>query len=110
MPRTTYPIILAHGIARFDILSHELFKFARLEAYDGLHYFRNIRTHLERHGFHVHHTDVEWADRVTACLPPERMEIHIEVRGDSSREFRIVATSERLAPVIKNLAARLGDG
>jgi tRNA threonylcarbamoyladenosine biosynthesis protein TsaE len=36
-------------------------------------------------------TLIEWADRVTACLPPQRIEIRIEVTGEASREFTITA-------------------
>ncbi len=61
---TTYPIVLAHGIARFDVFRQNLQDsillgpFARL---DQFHYFRNIRTHLEGHGFTVFSSDVAFA-------------------------------------------------
>jgi triacylglycerol lipase len=57
----TYPIILAHGIARFDVLTNNLFQVDNSDEKDELHYFRNIRTFLESHGFDVHHTNVDWA-------------------------------------------------
>jgi triacylglycerol lipase len=57
----TYPIILAHGIARFDVLTNNLFRVDNNDDKDELHYFRNIRTFLESHGFDVHHTNVDWA-------------------------------------------------
>jgi triacylglycerol lipase len=57
----TYPILLAHGIARFDVLSNGLFKIDNDDKDDDKHYFRNIRTHLQSHGYTVRHTNVDWA-------------------------------------------------
>ena len=48
-------------------------------------------------------TFVEWADRVTACLPRERLEIRIEPTGMMSRHFEITAIGERYEPVITSL-------
>ena len=53
-------------------------------------------------------TIVEWADRVAACLPIDRLEINITVTGDKSREFEIIARGQRLEPVVMALAQRLG--
>jgi tRNA threonylcarbamoyladenosine biosynthesis protein TsaE len=52
-------------------------------------------------------TLIEWADRVIGCLPPERLELHIEVTGDSAREFRLVAVGKGLEAAIEELAGRL---
>jgi tRNA threonylcarbamoyladenosine biosynthesis protein TsaE len=52
-------------------------------------------------------TLLEWADRVADCLPPERLEVHIEVVGDTSREFRFSARGEGLESVVRALKARL---
>jgi triacylglycerol lipase len=60
----THPIILSHGIARFDILGQRVLKIDNNDLFDGMHYFRNIRTHLKSHGFYVHHTNVDWAGGV----------------------------------------------
>ena len=38
----TYPIVVAHGIARFDEPTDRLFKIDNDSADDGLHYFRHI--------------------------------------------------------------------
>ena len=50
-------------------------------------------------------TLVEWADRVFVkrCLPPDRIEIHIEVTGAQSRRFEIVALGDRYNEVIGRL-------
>lgn len=66
MATSTYPIILAHGIARFDVLTNNLFKVDNSDQKDEFHYFRNIRTFLKSHGFSVHHTDVDWDGRLVS--------------------------------------------
>jgi len=57
----TYPIVLCHGMARFDVLTNLLWGLDNRATRDGLHYFRNIRAHLMHHGFDVHHANVDWA-------------------------------------------------
>jgi tRNA threonylcarbamoyladenosine biosynthesis protein TsaE len=49
-------------------------------------------------------TFIEWADRVAACLPVERLEIRIAPTGIASRRFEIMAIGERYQPVIAALA------
>ncbi len=51
---------------------------------------------------------IEWADRVRAALPAERLEIDITVTGPQSRRFLIAAVGGRYTAVIDALAARLG--
>ena len=46
---------------------------------------------------------VEWADRVEGCLPPERIEIRVEVTGPHSRRFDVIALGSRYGPVIGRL-------
>lgn len=55
-----YPIVLAHGICRFDQLLNVTFGVDNA-ADDGLHYFKRIRSTLLRAGFEVHHANVDWA-------------------------------------------------
>ncbi len=50
---------------------------------------------------------VEWADRVSGLLPKERIEIRIDVTGDISRRFEVVAQGGRYFDVISRLADRL---
>lgn len=57
----TYPIILAHGIARFDVLTNNLFHIDNNDDKDEFHYFRNIRTFLKSQHFDVRHANVDWA-------------------------------------------------
>jgi tRNA threonylcarbamoyladenosine biosynthesis protein TsaE len=46
---------------------------------------------------------VEWADRVEGCLPPDRVEIRIEVTGAKSRRFEITPFGERFRGLIDRL-------
>ncbi|HEX5104411.1 MAG TPA: tRNA (adenosine(37)-N6)-threonylcarbamoyltransferase complex ATPase subunit type 1 TsaE [Pirellulaceae bacterium] len=49
-------------------------------------------------------TIIEWADRVAGCLPDERVEIAIEVTGETQRRFRIRTIGDRLDSAISKLA------
>jgi triacylglycerol lipase len=60
----SYPIVLAHGIARFDALWNPLLRLLPefiARRFDGLNYFRNIKTHLESHGYVVYQASVPFA-------------------------------------------------
>jgi triacylglycerol lipase len=78
-PPRTYPLALAHGIARFDFLRESFVQstknplsklFRRLlaslasrgVAVDRLHYFRGISTALAAAGFGAHHTSAGFAE------------------------------------------------
>ena len=52
-------------------------------------------------------TLVEWADRVKKCLPEERVEIHVQVTGDSSRRFVIRTLGPQYADAVAQLSQRL---
>jgi tRNA threonylcarbamoyladenosine biosynthesis protein TsaE len=53
---------------------------------------------------------VEWADRVSEALPAERIEIEIEVVGNTRRRFTIRAVGEKYRDVIGQLQLKLLDG
>jgi len=48
-------------------------------------------------------TFVEWADRVTDCLPPNYLRVEIEVLSETAREFVVSASSSALEPIVKKL-------
>ena len=50
-------------------------------------------------------TVIEWADRVTACLPRERLEIRISETGPTARRFDVTAYGTEYEVVIERLAA-----
>jgi tRNA threonylcarbamoyladenosine biosynthesis protein TsaE len=51
---------------------------------------------------------VEWADRVTEFLPDERIEIEIEVTGETQRRVSIRGTSPRMEELVNHLTAVRG--
>jgi tRNA threonylcarbamoyladenosine biosynthesis protein TsaE len=53
-------------------------------------------------------TFVEWSNRVADLLPAERVEITIEVTGETSRRMTISATSPELNDAIANLPTACG--
>jgi tRNA threonylcarbamoyladenosine biosynthesis protein TsaE len=46
---------------------------------------------------------VEWADRVEASLPAERLRVLVEVTGETSRRFRFEARGERYTGLLRRL-------
>jgi tRNA threonylcarbamoyladenosine biosynthesis protein TsaE len=48
-------------------------------------------------------TLVEWADRVSRSLPEERLEVHLEVTGPTSRVITVTAKGARYQPTIDAL-------
>jgi triacylglycerol lipase len=59
----TYPIILCHGICRFDFLWSDSLGLDNNNdpKMDKLHYFKGIRTMLKQAGYEVFHSKVPWA-------------------------------------------------
>ena len=63
---TQLPIVLAHGIARFDVLLELVktkLKLPGTEFGERFHYFKGIKPHLESHGFTVFHPNQDFAAR-----------------------------------------------
>ena len=72
---TDNPIVLAHGIARFDILREIASKKADLGDRDRFHYFKGIKTHLEAKGFRVFHSNQDFAGPVE--LRAEQLKVRV---------------------------------
>jgi tRNA threonylcarbamoyladenosine biosynthesis protein TsaE len=53
-------------------------------------------------------TLIEWADRVAACLPTERLEIRCEATGEHERTFTLTATTPALEPAVVQVRDALG--
>jgi triacylglycerol lipase len=91
-----FPIVLAHGIARFDAL-HELLKnhlhLPDSQQDDELQYFKGIKTHLERHGFTVYRTDVDFAGRVELRAEQLADQINNLLRDQTFKKVHIIAHS-----------------
>ncbi len=79
------PIVLAHGIARFDILLEILKKKSNLpdtQLSELFHYFKGIKNHLEANGFRVFHPNQDFAGPVD--LTAEQLKARInEVIADT---------------------------
>ena len=61
-----FPILLVHGVSRFDELWREALNVDNSADpdLDNLHYFKGIRTMLMKKGFSVFHSNVPWATPV----------------------------------------------
>ncbi len=112
MAQQTYPIALAHGIARFDFLT-DSFKLKSQMLFgsifdeiilhlgehgikvtkDRLHYFRGILSHLEDAGFDVHHTRVSFAHGLETRANDLKNQINSILAATGSDKVHIVAHS-----------------
>ncbi len=48
---------------------------------------------------------VEWADRVEEALPPERLDVSIEVVGETQRRMALRARGERAGEIVKGIVS-----
>ena len=55
-------------------------------------------------------TFVEWADRVSKCLPEDYLSIRIEVLSETGREFVLSASSRAVETLIGKLEEERGEG
>lgn len=51
---------------------------------------------------------IEWAERVANCLPHERLEIQIDVTGETSRRFTLTPHGDNYARIAREVAAATG--
>ena len=101
-------IVLAHGIARFDILHEILVQSGKTPANDSLEYFKNIATHLTANGFRVHPTRADFAGPVDDCARELARQI-----TDINQTVHVIAHSQgglntRHAIVDHGVADRVG--
>ncbi len=52
---------------------------------------------------------IEWADRIEAALPPERIAIHITWVSENERSFTCTARGRRSRDVLSSFSGRLGS-
>lgn len=88
----TYPIVLAHGIARFDVLLRDVLKDEE-QADDRTHYFRRIRSTLQANGFTVEHSSVPWAAGVSVRAGALKGEVERVLAQYSAQKVHIIAHS-----------------
>jgi len=92
----TFPIVLAHGIARFDILSEILRQKLNLPDENlGEHfqYFKRIKPHLEAHGFTVSHPNQAFAGSVAHRAEQLRARVNEVIQSSGSPKVHIIAHS-----------------
>lgn len=91
------PIILAHGIARFDILREKLDEELNLPNNpldDELHYFKNIRTYLGANGFpSVFNTNVNFAGSVGLRAEQLKTDVDDIIAETGAEKVHIIAHS-----------------
>jgi tRNA threonylcarbamoyladenosine biosynthesis protein TsaE len=51
---------------------------------------------------------VEWADRVTACLPADHLRVTITPTGENSRRFTLESTGETSAEIVRRMNSLAG--
>jgi len=93
--KSTYPIILAHGIARFDVGWSRLIDLDNKDDLflDFFHYFRGIRTRLMKHGFSVYHSSVPWAGGVNKRAEQLRQNVRAVLGRPGIEKVNIIAHS-----------------
>ena len=93
--KKTHPIILAHGIARFDAGWNKLIEIDNRDdpVLDLFHYFRGIRTMLIKHGFSVYHSSVPWAEGVSKRAEKLKLNIQETLKNPGVEKINIIAHS-----------------
>lgn len=91
----TYPILLIHGVCRFDWLWKEPLNLDNTEdpELDLLHYFKGVRTMLQRHGFVVYHASVSWGANVTRRAADLRQQILKVLEATGAAKVNLIAHS-----------------
>ena len=96
---TAYPIVLAHGIARFDFLVNYFMKNLGLfglnvgAASDSLHYFKGVARHLRNHGYDVYHASVSFAAGVERRAADLTGEVNKALQIKGADKVHIIAHS-----------------
>ncbi len=91
----TYPILLAHGVCRFDKLwsiTHGV-DTCKDPIMDQLHYFRGICTMLREKGFQACHSSVSWSAGVQTRASELRNNIQTILQSNGVDKVNIIAHS-----------------
>ncbi len=99
MANNTYPIILAHGIARFDFLTEVFLNRLKLTLWEKsasksrLHYFKGIVPYLRAHGFDAYATNVRFAANLNTRASDLRAEVLRVLEISSQAKVHIIGHS-----------------
>jgi len=92
-----FPIVLAHGIARFDILRqlvHDELNLTENELEDELQYFKNVRSFLRQNGISpVSNTNVEFAGSVAERAAGLKNHVEGVLAETNAEKVHIIAHS-----------------
>jgi triacylglycerol lipase len=92
----TLPIVLAHGIARFDILLELLKTKSNIpdtQLSESFHYFKEIKPHLEAHGFTVFHPNEDFAGSVELRAEQLRDRVNEVLAATGAEKVHIIGHS-----------------
>jgi triacylglycerol lipase len=91
----TFPIVLAHGVCRFDALWNEVFELdnSEDESSDNLHYFRGVRSMFRKKGYRVFHSNVPWGAKVDSRAGAMRRNIQQVLNDTGAGKVNIIAHS-----------------
>jgi triacylglycerol lipase len=93
---TNLPIVLAHGIARFDILLQiirERLRLPETDLGDLFHYFKGIKSHLKANGFQVFDPNQEFAGPVDLRASQLRDRVNEALAATGAEKVHIIAHS-----------------
>jgi len=91
-----FPIVLAHGIARFDALTEKIenkFDLPETVLSDQLEYFKGIKSHLEAKGFSVSHPGQGFADSADERAQQLRDRVNAIISTTGSPKVHIIGHS-----------------
>ena len=91
-----FPIVLAHGIARFDFLTEKAKNKLGLPETvlsDQLEYFKGIKSHLEAHGFTVSHPNQSFSGSVDLRAQQLRDRVNTVISTTGSPKVHIIGHS-----------------
>lgn len=88
-------VLLQEHHGRRSLYHFDVYRIRDLDEFEAL----GPEEYFDRGGLVI----IEWADRVAAGLPPERIEIQIEITGPDSRRFEISAIGSLYGDAIERL-------
>jgi triacylglycerol lipase len=90
-----YPLVLAHGVCRFDVLWCDFLKTDNCnDAHtDMKHYFKGVRSMLISKGYEVFHSRVSWAAGVNTRAEDLRINIKDVLQRSGNDKVNIIAHS-----------------
>jgi triacylglycerol lipase len=91
----TFPIILAHGVCRFDKIWCDSLEINNTDdpKLDNLHYFKGIRTMLQRSGLVAYHSNVSWAADVDTRAQDLKENVVDVLQKEDCEKVNIIAHS-----------------